>query len=139
MVADSPSESAPPLDGQTVTCSACEARGDTATTDDADTDAPFYCRLERLCNSLGKAYALRILGLLRAHGSLRYSELEDALEATSSATMVARLNEFADSDLIERRSYDEVPPRVEYSLTSRGKALTEGLQPVVAWVAAGAD
>lgn len=46
--------------------------------------------------------------------------------------MTARLNELTETDLIERRSYDEVPPPVEYSLTSHGKALTERLQPLVA-------
>lgn len=97
---------------------------------------PCYCRLGQLCNILGKTYALRILGLLRAGGSLRYSELEAGAHAASSATVIARLDELATTDLLERRS-DEIPPRVEDSLTPRGKALTERLQPLVAWVAAG--
>lgn len=134
MPADSPSESAPSLDCQTVTCSTCESQGDTARTDAADSDPPCYCRLERLCNTLGKMYALQILGVLRARGSLRYSEVETAVHATSSATVTARLDELTATDLVERRSYDEVPPRVEYSLTPRGQTLTERLQPLVEWV-----
>lgn len=136
MPADSPSGSVPSLDGLTVICSTCESQGDTARRDEADTDAPCYCRLKRLCNILGKTYAVRILGLLRERGSLRYSELEDALKATSSATVTARLDELTATDLIKRRSYDEVPPRVEYSLTPRGQALTERLRPLEEWVAA---
>lgn len=65
-----------------------------------------------------------MLGLLRAQGSLRYSELESGVHATNSETVTARFEELTATDIIERHSYDEMPPRVEYSLTPRSLALT---------------
>lgn len=141
MAAESPRESALPLDGNTTACSLCESAGDVATIDgtDPDSDRPCYCRLAGMIAMLGKTHALPIIGLLEARGPLRYGEVEDQLSVTSSSTLTTRLEELAASDLIERRSYDEVPPRVEYSLTPLGHALTERLEPLLSWAAASAE
>ena len=51
----------------------------------------------------------------------------------SSATLGNQLYEFDDAELIERRSFDEVPPHVEYSLTPRGRELEIRPQPLLEW------
>lgn len=94
-----------------------------------------YCPVDGVIDSISKKYSLQIVGLLGSNGPMRYSELEDLLGATSSSLLSNRLDELADEDLIERRSFDEIPPRVEYSLTPRGRELEERIQPLLEWAA----
>lgn len=78
---------------------------------------------------------MRIVALLGANGPTRFGELEEALEVTSTSTLSDCLAELVDDGLLERRSFDEVPPRVEYSLTPRGRELETRLQPLLEWAA----
>jgi DNA-binding HxlR family transcriptional regulator len=84
---------------------------------------------------ISKKYALQVVGLLGAHGPTCYGELEDRIGATSSSLLSERLDELAEKGLIERRSFDEMPPRVEYSLTPRGRELETRIQPLLEWAA----
>src|SRR3954468_16698381 len=58
-----------------------------------------------------------------AEGSRRFCELERSLEGISPRTLSLRLRALEESGIVERRTYPEVPPRVEYALTEKGKAL----------------
>lgn len=120
----------------TDTCLICEPTGDSgsAAATGSDEALPCYCRIDGMLNVLGKKYALQILGLLGAHGPLRYGEVEEKLQVASTSTLAERLDELTATDLIVRRSYDEIPPRVEYTLTPRGQEFIERMQPLVEWV-----
>ncbi|RPK14804.1 winged helix-turn-helix transcriptional regulator [Priestia endophytica] len=54
----------------------------------------------------------------------RYSEIKSFLGNISQGSLTKQLRELEADDIIKREVYPEVPPRVEYSLTSKGKALT---------------
>src|SRR3954468_1232525 len=58
-----------------------------------------------------------------ADGSQRFCELERSLEGISPRTLSLRLRALEEQEIVERRTYPEVPPRVEYSLTDKGRAL----------------
>src|SRR4029453_18220713 len=58
-----------------------------------------------------------------AEGSQRFCELERSLEGISPRTLSLRLRALEDNGIVERRTYPEVPPRVEYALTEKGQAL----------------
>src|ERR671924_775841 len=58
-----------------------------------------------------------------AEGSRRFCELERSLEGISPRTLSLRLRALEDHDIVERNTYPEVPPRVEYALTEKGRAL----------------
>lgn len=103
----------------------------------ADAGMTCYCPLDDVIDTVGKKYAMQIVALLGARGPTRFSELEDELGVTSTSTLSEHLEDLAAEDLIERRSFDEVPPRVEYSLTPRGRELEERLQPLLEWAAEG--
>lgn len=92
-----------------------------------------YCPLDGVIETVGRKYAMPIIALLGAAGPTRFSELERRLGVTSTSTLSDSLAELADAGLIERRSFDEVPPRVEYSLTPRGRELEMRLQPLLEW------
>jgi DNA-binding HxlR family transcriptional regulator len=58
-----------------------------------------------------------------ADGSSRFCELERSLEGISPRTLSLRLRALEDEGIVERHTYPEVPPRVEYALTAKGQAL----------------
>jgi len=58
-----------------------------------------------------------------AEGSSRFCELERSLEGISPRTLSLRLRALEEEGIVERHTYPEVPPRVEYALTEKGEAL----------------
>jgi DNA-binding HxlR family transcriptional regulator len=58
-----------------------------------------------------------------ADGSRRFCELERSLEGISPRTLSLRLRALEEQGIVERHTFPEVPPRVEYALTDKGKAL----------------
>jgi DNA-binding HxlR family transcriptional regulator len=62
-----------------------------------------------------------------ADGRSRFCELERSLEGISPRTLSLRLRALEEQGIVERKTFPEVPPRVEYSLTSKG----EGLVPII--------
>ena len=58
-----------------------------------------------------------------ASGPYRFCELERSLEGISPRTLSLRLRALEAEGIVERRTYPEVPPRVEYRLTKKGEAL----------------
>jgi DNA-binding HxlR family transcriptional regulator len=58
-----------------------------------------------------------------SEGPRRFSELEHSCAGISPRTLSERLRALEDEGVVERRSYAESPPRVEYKLTAKGEAL----------------
>ena len=58
-----------------------------------------------------------------AEGRSRFCELERSLSGISPRTLSLRLRALEEEGIVERRTYPEVPPRVEYELTEKGRAL----------------
>lgn len=58
-----------------------------------------------------------------AEGRTRFCELERSLAGISPRTLSLRLRALEEEGIVERHTYPEVPPRVEYSLTDKGQAL----------------
>ena len=62
-----------------------------------------------------------------SEGCCRFCELERSLEGISPRTLSLRLRALEEHGIVERKTYPEVPPRVEYKLTDKG----EGLVPLI--------
>jgi DNA-binding HxlR family transcriptional regulator len=58
-----------------------------------------------------------------SEGPRRFSELEHSCCGISPRTLAERLRDLEQQGIVERRSYAESPPRVEYTLTEKGEAL----------------
>jgi DNA-binding HxlR family transcriptional regulator len=58
-----------------------------------------------------------------ADGRSRFCELERSLEGISPRTLSLRLRALEEEGILERQTFPEVPPRVEYGLTEKGRAL----------------
>src|SRR6266498_5598169 len=69
-----------------------------------------------------------------ADGSRRFCELERSLEGISPRTLSLRLRALEDQGIVLRRTYPEVPPRVEYALTKKGRALVPLIEDMRAYV-----
>jgi DNA-binding HxlR family transcriptional regulator len=66
-------------------------------------------------------------------GPARFSALEHALEGISPRTLSQRLDELEAQKFITKKSFAEVPPRVEYTLTQKGKDLIPILKSMADW------
>jgi len=68
-----------------------------------------------------------------AEGSQRFCELERSLHGISPRTLSLRLRALEENVIVERRTYPEVPPRVEYALTDKGSALVPLIEDMRAY------
>src|ERR671916_2106902 len=80
------------------------------------------CPVCRTAEVISGKWTLLIIRDL-ADSSLRFCELERSLEGISPRTLSLRLRALEDEGVVARRTYPEVPPRVEYELTEKGRAL----------------
>jgi DNA-binding HxlR family transcriptional regulator len=68
-----------------------------------------------------------------AEGRSRFCELERSLLGISPRTLSLRLKALEEEGIIERQTYPEVPPRVEYALTAKGRALVPLIEDMRAY------
>jgi len=66
-------------------------------------------------------------------GTLRFNELQRRLGAITHRTLSKTLKEMEADGLVARRDYGEIPPRVDYALTQRGRSLKPVLQAMEEW------
>src|SRR5437660_4846943 len=68
-----------------------------------------------------------------AEGRSRFCELERSLHGISPRTLSLRLRALEEEGIVERQTYPEVPPRVEYALTEKGRALVPLIEDMRAY------
>jgi DNA-binding HxlR family transcriptional regulator len=66
-------------------------------------------------------------------GTRRFSELRVSLSGISPKTLTDRLRDLEHHGLVERVVYAEIPPRVEYSLTPKGRTLKPVIEALATW------
>ena len=91
------------------------------------------CPLEYGLEVFGGKWKSRIICVLAARKVLRYSAVLKEMTNVTDAVLAAALKELIADQLVQRRSYDEIPPRVEYSLTDRGRSAVPILQSICRW------
>lgn len=85
-------------------------------------DTPESCPIARTARLIGDTWILLIVRDLIG-GSKRFGELEESLGNISPKTLSQRLKKLEGEQFITRQAYAEIPPRVEYELTEKGRAL----------------
>jgi DNA-binding HxlR family transcriptional regulator len=80
------------------------------------------CAVAACTEILGAKWTALIVHDL-SEGARRFTELEAACPGISPRTLSERLRALEEQQIVERRSYPERPPRVEYELTEKGRAL----------------
>lgn len=79
--------------------------------------------LVNLWKILGRKWALLLLNNLDAKEAMRFNELKRLMPGISSTVLAERLSELEREDLISKKVYLEIPPKVEYSLTVQAREL----------------
>jgi DNA-binding HxlR family transcriptional regulator len=92
----------------------------------------FSCGLDVALSVIGGKWKPLILFHL-AHGTRRYGELKRAVRGISDKMLIRQLKELHSDGVIDRRDHQQVPPKVDYSLTTFGKTLSDALVPLCAW------
>lgn len=94
---------------------------------------PELCRVEDALGILvGKWKPIILLTLLQ-EGTLRFSELKRRVPGITQKMLTNQLRELEEEDIIARKVYPQVPPKVEYSITEYGKSLEPILVSMHEW------
>ncbi len=96
-------------------------------------DDDIRCPLEYGLSVFGGKWKSRIICVLSANEKLRYSEIRKEMYNITDAVLASTLKDLITDKIVERKSYDEIPPRVEYSLTEKGKSVVPILQNICRW------
>ncbi|MCF2219780.1 MAG: helix-turn-helix transcriptional regulator [Chlorobi bacterium] len=90
------------------------------------------CPITRTAEVLGGKWSLPIIFALMKETS-RFKELERKIEGINTRMLVKELKQLEENGIVLRKVYAEVPPKVEYSLTEKGKALKSVLVEMKNW------
>ena len=91
------------------------------------------CPVARALDVIGEKWTLLILRDLTRNPSRRFQDLLDSLHGCAPNTLSARLSSLEEQGLIERRQYEQHPPRMEYVLTAKGRQMRPVLMALKAW------
>lgn len=94
---------------------------------------PERCPVLYALSIIGQKWKLPILWYLYKGEVIRYNELKRKMPDITNVMLSKSLKELEENGLVNRIQYNEIPPRVEYSLTDRGKALIPALNAIYDW------
>lgn len=81
------------------------------------------CPIAKTLDVIGTKWTFLIIRDLLIEGTMRFSDLLKSMNGISPKTLSLRLKELENQGIVERKVFPEVPPRVEYKLTEKGKQL----------------
>ena len=91
-----------------------------------------YCPVDYAFQRIGGKYKGRIIWYLK-DGFLRYGELKRLVEGITPKMLTQTLKELEQDDLVKRKVYLQVPPKVEYSLSESGLELVPFVNQMRIW------
>ena len=91
------------------------------------------CPIARTLDIIGERWTILILRDLLLEGPRKFQDFQQSLAGISPNTLSARLKRHEESGVVERRFYEQHPPRAEYLLTAKGRALGPVLKALLDW------
>lgn len=91
------------------------------------------CPIGRTLEIVGERWTILILRDLLLRKTLRFQDLEESLQGISPTTLSARLKKLEEHGIVARRFYTDHPPRAEYTLTDKGRALGPAMKALLDW------
>lgn len=91
------------------------------------------CPIIYALDILGQKWKIPILYYLIKHEATRYNQLKRAITGITNMMLTKSLRELENHNLITRIQYETIPPKVEYSVTERGKTLFSALHQLYLW------
>lgn len=92
-----------------------------------------HCPAESTLRVIGGRWKVPILWHLSTAGTLRFNELRRELSACTPRMLTQQLREMESDGIILRKVYPQVPPKVEYSLTTQGRSLAPVVRAMCQW------
>ena len=94
-----------------------------------------YCPkpLEKFSDYLSKKWTISIIITIGNFRKLRFNDLLSRLERATAKILSARLKELEREKIVNRNFFNEIPLKVEYSLTKKGLTLRDSLIPLINW------
>ncbi|MFL0198558.1 winged helix-turn-helix transcriptional regulator [Clostridium sp. WILCCON 0269] len=86
------------------------------------------CPIEYGIELFSGKWKSRIICVLSANNVMRYNEIRKELDNITDSVLAAMLKELIADEIINRKQYNEIPPKVEYTLTENGKSVLPILQ-----------
>jgi DNA-binding HxlR family transcriptional regulator len=114
---------------ETIYAPRCRTRALTSTLAE---EAELKCPYGKLLEVLGKPHTLAILYSFGVASPMRFTKLQKSL-GLQPKILAARLHELVGFGLLERKAYNEIPPRVEYELSSGGRDLKKMFEMLQDW------
>ncbi len=93
----------------------------------------YSCYFEVTLDLIGGKWKPVILYHLGVTDVLRYSDIKRAIPKITERMLTKQLRELEDDNIINRKVYNQIPPKVEYSLTQKGKTLIPVLNQLKDW------
>lgn len=95
--------------------------------------APCFCPIRDLLGQIGDKWSVLTLLELHKNEVMRFNELSKAIPDVSQKMLTVTLRALESHNLVTRKIYPEVPPRVEYRLTDIGKTLMPHIEALINW------
>ena len=91
------------------------------------------CPIRDVLSRLGDKWSMLVLVTLNANGTMRFSDIHKTIGDISQRMLTVTLRTLESDGLVERKIYAQVPPKVEYNLTSTGHSLIPHVEALVEW------
>lgn len=91
------------------------------------------CPIELALEKFGGKWKSRIICILANKKVLRFKELRMEMGNITDAVLTSNLKELMNDEIVLRKQYSEIPPRVEYELTEKGKTIVPIIKSICNW------
>jgi DNA-binding HxlR family transcriptional regulator len=91
------------------------------------------CPITIFMEKIGGKWKPVIVWLLLKNGTMRFNELDKAIKGVTQKMLSQQLKGLEEADIVQRVVYPVIPPKVEYSLTEKGKTLLELMEGIMQW------
>ena len=92
------------------------------------------CPVESFTEMLGGKWKLLIINTIRKKGVVRFGQLATSIPNISRKVLTDQLKSLLRDNLISRKQYHQIPPKVEYSLTKKADGLCSVFKTIEDWV-----
>ena len=92
------------------------------------------CPVESFTEMLGGKWKLLIINTIRKKGVVRFGQLAASIPNISRKVLTDQLKSLHRDNLISRKQYQQIPPKVEYSLTKKANGLCSVFKTIEDWV-----
>lgn len=92
------------------------------------------CPVESFTEMLGGKWKLLIINTIRKKGVVRFGQLATSIPNISRKVLTDQLKSLHRDNLISRKQYQQIPPKVEYSLTKKADGLCSVFKTIENWV-----